>query len=193
MRAEAFVLVSLASLAPFALLACKDGDGNARSRGDTMGIPSSPPIQIANVMAGCDDVALCARECDAGAADRCRRLGVTYEFGQEGDASKNETLGTAYFDRSCEMGNASGCVSSGQMHEYAHGVPVDLPKATAAYEKACTIGWQVGCANYAIMLEYGRGVPKDLVKARTLYDGACKAGAGLACDRLKVLTAGDGG
>ena len=130
----------------------------------------------------------CLRECDAGQADRCRRLGVTYEFGQS-DAGKNETLGTAFFDRSCELGNASGCVSSGQMHEYAHGVPVDLPKAAAAYEKACAIGWQVGCANWAIMLENGRGVPKDEERAKSLYDGACKAGAGLACERLKVLRA----
>jgi hypothetical protein len=191
MRTAAIVLTL--AFAPFALLACKPGGGNARSHDDPMGIPSAPPIQIANTMGGCDDVEQCERECDAGAADRCRRLGVTYEFGQAGDASKNETLGTAYFDRSCEMGNASGCVSSGQMHEYAHGVPVDLAKATAAYEKACTIGWQVGCANYAIMLEYGRGVPKDLDKARTLYADACKAGAGLACDRLKVLSAHDGG
>jgi TPR repeat protein len=142
-------------------------------------------------MAACEDIPLCERECDAGQADPCRRLAVAYEFGKVGDGAKDETRGTAYFDRSCELGNASGCVSSGQMHEYGHGVPIDMPKAAAGYAKACDLGWQVGCANYAIMLENGRGVAKDLDKARTLYAAACKAGAGLACDRLKVLSAGD--
>ena len=143
-------------------------------------------------MGTCDDVDRCLRECNAGQSDSCRRLAVTYEFGKS-DAGRNETLGTTYFDRSCALGNAPGCVSSGQMHEYGHGVPKDFTEAAAAYARACTLGWQVGCANWAIMLENGRGVEKDEEKARSLYAGACKAGAGLACERLKALSARDGG
>ena len=181
----------------FALLAALVGC-KAKSEGapepsiqEQLGSPGSPApsasaVQIAAGMAGCDDVGLCARECDAGGAEQCRLLAVTYEFGRS-DAGKSETLGTAFFDRACALGNAAGCVSSGQMHEYAHGVPKDVVAAAGAYEKACTSGSQVGCANWAIMLENGRGVEKDVAKARTLYEGACKAGAGLACDRLKAI------
>jgi TPR repeat protein len=172
---------------------CKGRGEASPSPSETQAASSEPPIELANAIGFCDDLEACERECDGGVAEQCRRIGVSYEFGKGGDASKNETQGTAYFDRSCELGSASGCVSSGQMHEYAHGVPTDMPKAAAAYEKACTIGWQVGCANFAIMLENGRGVPKDLVRARTLYEGACKAGAGLACERLKALAPHDGG
>ncbi len=179
------------------LVACKDHSGEQGTRGplglEAPSVPSAPPIQIGNLLGTCDDIAVCERECDAGQADRCRRLGVSYELGKVGDGAKDETKGTAYFDLACTMGNASGCVSSGQMHEYGHGVPIDMPKAAAAYAKACDIGWQVGCANYGIMLENGRGVPKDLAKARAMYDSSCKAGAGLACDRLKILDARDGG
>lgn len=143
------------------------------------------------MMGTCDDLAACDRDCNAGKGASCRLLAVTYEFGKS-DAGRNETLGTTYFDRACALGDAPGCVSSGQMHEYGHGVSKDMEQAATAYAHACTLGWQVGCANWAIMLENGRGVEKDVAKAMTLYDSACKAGAGLACERAKAL-AHDGG
>ena len=153
--------------------------------------PESSTMLIANAMGVCDDVAACERECNQAQADSCRRLAVTYEFGKS-DAGRDETRGTKYFDRACALGSAAGCVSSGQMHEYGHGVPKDPTQAADAYGRACTLGWQVGCANLAIMLENGRGVPKDLDRAQSLYAQACKAGAGLACERMKAL-AGDAG
>ncbi len=82
-------------------------------------------VQIAAGMGACDDVELCTRACDAGTSEQCRLLGVTYEFGRS-DAGKSESLGTAFFDRSCALGSPAGCVSSGQMHEYAHGVTKDV-------------------------------------------------------------------
>jgi TPR repeat protein len=169
-----------------ALVACKGNEENRST--PTEGVPVSAPsaLTIANAMGSCDDVGVCERDCNGGHGDACRLLAVTYEFGKS-DAGRNETLGTKYFDRACALGDAPGCVSSGQMHEYAHGVPKDDTEAAAAYARACTLGWQVGCANWAIMLENGRGVEKDIAKAKGLYDSACKAGAGLACERLKVL------
>jgi TPR repeat protein len=176
-------LFTCAACAACVVAGCKT---SSQDPGEGASDKGPPPITIANTMGTCDDLDRCARECNAGQGDSCRRLAVTYEFGKS-DAGRNEALGTSYFDRSCALGNAAGCVSSGQMHEYAHGVPKDFPEAAAAYARACTLGWQVGCANWAIMLENGRGVPRDLQKAKSLYDDACKAGAGLACDRLKVL------
>jgi TPR repeat protein len=175
--------------------ACKGNGNQERSApAPVEGVPVSPApsvITIANTMGTCDDIAACERDCKAGNGASCRLLAVTYEFGKS-DAGRNETLGTTYFDRACALGDAPGCVSSGQMHEYGHGVPKDFPLAASSYAHACTLGWQVGCANWAIMLENGRGVEKDLAKAKALYDSACKAGAGLACDRAKAL-GGDGG
>jgi TPR repeat protein len=181
------VALALAGLAGAALGACK---GNQDRQAPVEGVPVSGPassaITIANTMGTCDDVAVCDRDCSAGNGASCRLLAVTFEFGKS-DAGRNETLGTSYFDRACALGDAPGCVSSGQMHEYGHGVPKDFPQAAAAYAHACTLGWQVGCANWAIMLENGRGVEKDVAKAKTLYESACKAGAGLACERGKAL------
>jgi TPR repeat protein len=175
-----------------ALGGCKGDHGN---QGTTEGVPTSPPaasgITIANAMGSCDDVPRCDRDCQGGNAVSCRLLAVTFEFGRS-DAGRDETLGTKYFDRACALGDPPGCVSSGQMHEYAHGVPKDVKEAAAAYARACTLGWQVGCANYAIMLENGRGVPKDAISAARLYREACRTGVGLACNRLRSLSS-DGG
>ena len=163
-----------------ALGACKgNGNGdNQASPAEGVPSPAASAITIANALGTCDDVSACDRECTAGQADSCRRLGVTYEFGKS-DAGRNETLGTQYFDRSCALGDAPGCVSSGQMHEYGHGVPKDFPQAAQAYAHACTLGWQVGCANWAIMLgETGAGWRRTSPRRRRLYDVGVQGGGG---------------
>jgi TPR repeat protein len=138
-------------------------------------------------------VAACTRECnEQNDAESCRKLAVTYEFGKS-DAGRNETTGTTFFDRSCALGSAPGCVSAGQMHEYAHGVPQDFKLAADSYARSCTLGWQAGCANWAIMLEKGRGVTQNLTKAKQLFDAACKAGSGLACEHAKAIAGADAG
>ena len=147
--------------------------------------PAASAISIVNALGACDDVPLCEKECDAGASDRCRRLGVTYQFGNF--VEKDEKKALAYYELACKLGNASACVSAGQIYEYHHGVEKDDARAAAFYKQSCELGYSPGCANFAIMLENGRGLPKDLAKATALYDKACKEGAGLACDRLGVL------
>jgi TPR repeat protein len=141
-------------------------------------------VTLANALGTCDDLERCATECNGGNGDSCRRLAVTYEFGKS-DAGRNETLGTTYYDRSCALGDAPGCMSSGQMHEYGHGVPKDLALAAGAYSRACTLGWQFGCANWALMLETGRGVPQDVEKAKSLCSNP---GAKEACDKLRAMS-----
>jgi TPR repeat protein len=183
MRARIVPLVFGLSLVSFA--GCKDKNRIDLNEEYRQAAPAST-MTIANVVGVCEDVPTCERECDAGQADRCRRLGSTYQFAE--GAAKDETKATAYYEKACAMGNASGCVSSGQMFEFAHGVAKDDAKAAAYYKKGCDLGYMVGCANYAIMLENGRGVPKDVAQAIPIYENACKAGAGLACDRLRALT-----
>jgi TPR repeat protein len=170
-------------------LGCKDKGRIDMGQANEQPAPPST-MTIANMFGVCDDVAQCERECDAGQADRCRRLGATYQFAQ--GAAKDEKKATAYYELACSENNAPACVSSGQMYEFSHGVAKDDAKAAGYYKKGCDLGYMVGCANYAIMLENGRGVPKDIPQATTIYANACKAGAGLACDRLRWLT-GDGG
>jgi TPR repeat protein len=83
--------------------------------------PSASVITIGVAPGACPDVVACEKECDAGSADRCRRLAATYAFGQGVD--KDETRATALFELACDLKDPSACVFAGQMNEYARGVP----------------------------------------------------------------------
>jgi len=151
--------------------------------------PSSSVIQIAAGIGFCDDVKLCETECDAGSSDRCRRLGVNYEFGHAVEVDGAHA--TSLYEKACGMKNPEACVATGRMYEFHHGVAKDDAKAVSFYTRACDMGDGTGCANLAIMLENGRGIAKDVTKARALYTTACTQGSSLACAHARGL--GDGG
>jgi TPR repeat protein len=164
------------------LAACSRG----RASGGEQPAPSASIISIGVALGACTDVAACEQECDAGAADRCRRLGATYAFGQ-GGAPKDETRATELYERACAMSDPAACVFAGQMHEFAHGVPKDDAAAARFYERACDLGWPAGCYNLAIMLELGHGVKQDRARAGDLYQVACTAGATQACAKAREM------
>lgn len=147
--------------------------------------PASSVITLGAALGTCEDVALCAKECDAGSADRCRRLAATYALGQGAD--KDEARATDLYVKGCSLNDAPACVFAGQMHEYAHGVPKDDARAARFYERACDLGWAPGCYNLGIMLEHGRGVLQDRARAGDMYQVACTAGSKTACDRAKAM------
>ncbi|HTB72604.1 MAG TPA: tetratricopeptide repeat protein [Polyangiaceae bacterium] len=185
-RFHAAACACLAALATFAIGACD------RSHGAPEGepAPSASVISIGVTLGTCSDLSQCESECDAGSADRCRRLAATYAVGN--GVAKDEAKATALYEHACEMKDPPACVFAGQMHEYAHGVPKDVAKAARLYETACDAGWAAGCYNLAIMFENGRGVALDRDKALGLYDAACSAGAKPACERAKGLRANAG-
>jgi len=152
--------------------------------------PSASVITIAAGIGFCDNLAICERECDGGSSDRCRRLGVNYEFGHGVDVDGAHA--TALYAKACEMKNSEACIAAGRMHEFHHGVPKDDAKAVAFYKLACDLGDGPGCVNLAIMLESGRGTEKDVVKAAAIYSTWCGQGSSLACAHAKALRGGQG-
>jgi TPR repeat protein len=146
---------------------------------------SASVIVIEPSFFACADVSRCERECDAGAAESCRKLAASYGFGR--GVTKDETRATALYEHACDMEDSAGCVFAGQMHEYARGVAKDDAAAAKLYERACDRLWAPGCYNLAIMYERGTGVRADRVKARELYHSACKGGALSACDKERAL------
>ncbi|HXN31931.1 MAG TPA: tetratricopeptide repeat protein [Polyangiaceae bacterium] len=147
--------------------------------------PSASVITIGAAPGTCPDVSVCERECDAGSADRCRRLAATYAFGH--GVEKDEARATRLYEHACDMQDPSACVFAGQMHEYAHGVAKDDAKAARLYERACDLKWAAGCYNLAIMYERGTGVPQDRAKAGELYQLTCTAGAKESCEKAKAM------
>jgi hypothetical protein len=171
----------LSSLVCVSALACSRG----RSGGGEQPSPSSSVVTLGVALGDCPDLSACERECEAGSADRCRRLGVTYALGQGVD--KDEARAAALYEHACEMNDPSACIFAGQMSEFARGVPKDDSKAARFYERACNRQWAPGCYNLAIMYERGTGVVRDRNKAASLYQTACTAGAKVACDKAKEM------
>jgi TPR repeat protein len=177
----AIAAVVLASV-PIAISGCHRG-----SSGDGAGspAPSSSVISLAIEIGTCSDIETCARECDAGSADRCRRLAMSYSFGKGVD--QDEAHAAELLETACAMSDPSACLFSGQMYEYARGVAKDETKAVKYYERSCEMKWVGGCYNLAVMYEQGRGVPGDVAKARDLYQQACTAGATISCGKVKEM------
>jgi len=149
--------------------------------------PSASVISIGVEMGGCADPIACANECDAGSADRCRRMAVSYEFGK--GVERDLVRATELYEKSCAMGDSEACVAAGRMYEFHHGVAKNDAKAATFYERACDHQDAVGCANLAILLESGRGVAVDKARAAELFDRACTRGSGVACEHAKALRA----
>ncbi len=182
LRAYGLRLRGLVVGALFSLLGCHD---RATTVGESVPAPSSSVIQIAAGLGFCEDIPLCEKECTGGSGDRCRRLGVTYEFGHA--VPIDGAHATKLYEQACDLKDPDGCLAAGRMYEFHHGVAKDDAKAAAFYTRACDMGYGAGCANEAIMLEKGRGVPMDLPKAHALFKSACEQGSGLACEHAKAL------
>jgi hypothetical protein len=163
------------------LSAC--GRGRSSARGQPA--PSASVITLGVALGMCPDVTVCENECDAGSADRCRRLAATYAFGQ--GVEKDESRATALYELACAMQDPSSCVFAGQMSEFARGVTKDDAKAARFYERACDLRWTTGCYNLAIMYERGTGVLRDRARAGELYQASCTAGVPQACDKGNVM------
>ena len=177
MRAIALLLLA-------AIGACHRGSSGSS---DEQAAPSSSVISIGVTLGACPDVKACEAECDAGSADRCRRLAVSYALGQ--GVAQDETRAATLYEHACDMKDPSACVFAGQMHEFARGVPKDDALAERLYERSCDLQWPPGCYNEAIMFELGRGVPQDRAKAGNLYQVACTAGAKQACEKAREMHA----
>jgi TPR repeat protein len=143
--------------------------------------PATSVITLGIEVGGCPDIAVCERECEAGSADRCRRMAVSYALGE--GAEKNETRATALYEHGCEMDDPVACVFAGQMNEFAHGVVKDDARATRFYERGCNLRSAPACYNLAIMYDRGTGVPRDRARAGGLYQLACAGGAQSSCDK----------
>jgi TPR repeat protein len=185
------VPLSPALLAVALLAGChRDGSsgsssGEARPGAPGLTAPSASVITLGVALGTCPDLAFCEAECDAGSADRCRRLAATYAMGKQ--VAKDETKATALYEQACALKDASACMFAGQMHEFARGVPRDTAKAVEFYQRSCDLAWAPGCYNLAIMYERGTGVPADRAKAADMYQIACTAGAQQACVKARQL------
>src|ERR1019366_6114433 len=79
------------------------------------------------------------------------------------------------YQRSCDLGAATGCVDLGVLYRDGRGVPAKNPaRAVQIFQRACDLS-AAACASIASMYELGVGVPKDVARAKALYQRSCGA------------------
>lgn len=128
------------------------------------------------------DVPDCTKQCDAGEAWSCSRLGTAYvtATGVAEDATRGATL----YKKSCELGHPGGCSNFGLMLSKGSGVTRDDALAAKQFERACSGGDAVGCFNLGAMHFEGRGVGKDEAKAAGFFKQSCDGGSAAGCVNL---------
>ena len=120
--------------------------------------------------------------CKAGSARAC-----AYEALQLMDEPERGGESVAAADRSCELGDGSGCANLAFLYATGKFVKKDDHRATALYGKACDLGDPQGCYNVGLMADEGRGGPHDLARAVSKYDEACALGSSTGCTNLGFL------
>lgn len=128
------------------------------------------------------DVPDCTKQCDAGEAWSCSRLGTSYvtATGVAEDAAKGASL----YKKSCELGHTGGCSNFGLMLSKGSGVTKDDVQAAKQFERACSGGDAIGCFNLGAMHFEGRGVAKDATKAASFFKQSCDGGNAAGCVNL---------
>lgn len=120
--------------------------------------------------------------CDAGEAQGCANLGVSYleGFGIQKDPERGAQL----LQSACTQGIVRACVNLGRAYVYGTGVTRDPEKAFALFRGACEDGDTGGCFNLGVAYQQGEGVEQDLAKAAALFQRVCDTGDGPACYNL---------
>ena len=85
--------------------------------------------------------------CDSGAAESCTTLGMF--FHDKTSQAYDPFRSFNFFEQSCEVYHAQGCLLLGRQLENGEGVRQDLSRAKEMYGRACDMGDQNGCDNYA--------------------------------------------
>ena len=120
--------------------------------------------------------------CKAGSAQAC-----AYEALQLMDSSDRASDAVAAAERSCELGNGSGCATLAFLYATGRFVKQDDRRATTLYGKACDLGDPQGCYNVGLMADDARGGPRDLARAVAKYQEACTLGSATGCTNLGFL------
>lgn len=148
-------------------------------------VPADPPEAMPDAdvpSAPSDEARQLTKECDAGNAPACRKLGRLYA---EGDGvGQDATRAAALYDRGCKADDAHSCTWLGIAYVKGEGVARDDQAASAAFARACEKGGPADCTNIGLAYATGEGVPKDSHRAAQYFKAACDHGDAAGCSGL---------
>jgi hypothetical protein len=128
------------------------------------------------------ELADCAKQCDAGHAPCCLRLGMAYLRGT--GIQKEPERGIGYVEKSCLGGYASACASLFHLYQWvpdarSHSLATRLVVAQCQKQ----MHEHLSCSQAAEAYANGWGVPQDLKRARDYRR--------IACDRVTATCSAD--
>jgi hypothetical protein len=122
-------------------------------------------------------VAVLQRECDAGNFYACAQMALVDAFELPKPTTQALPLGL----RSCNGGDAQGCLAVGHMYKQGKGAPKDLARAKEFMERACQEGKGIGiaCGEVGALYAAGEGVAQDDVTAFRYFELGCRMPIGI--------------
>jgi len=92
------------------------------------------------------------------------------------------------FERSCHLGESTGCANVGYMAEHGEGTSKDWTRARALYRDACRAGEFYGCVHADMLAAVEAGAPGDFAQALSHWERLCNvARSARACEFTSIL------
>lgn len=115
------------------------GDRNRASRASAL----EKPVKVAAILAACNDLEDCNRQCGEASPASCVSAGRLYEFGHgvAADASRAFRL----YEQACDLKSAGGCYNAAVLLEAGRGVERNPGRAHELYTKVCAMGSKTSC------------------------------------------------
>ncbi|HEX7481372.1 MAG TPA: tetratricopeptide repeat protein [Polyangiales bacterium] len=106
------------------------------------------------MIAGCDDVEECNRQCAAQQPTACVTAGHLYEFGRGVPADISRAF--QLYIQACNLKFAGGCYNAAVLLDTGKGVDKDTRRAHELYAKVCAMGSKTACARATDLSEPGK-------------------------------------
>jgi TPR repeat protein len=128
---------ALALVVALALAACHGRDASSRPGA------AEKPINVASVIAGCNDLEDCKHQCGEKKPGSCVSAGHFYEFGH--GMATDPTRAFGLYEQACDLKSAGGCYNAAVLLEAGKGVERDPARALQLYAKVCEMGSKTSC------------------------------------------------
>jgi TPR repeat protein len=155
------------------------------------------------------------RACNNNESQKCKALANYYYSGTASTIPQNYYQALYYYEKSCDMGDATACTAAAQMYGQGTGTARDVQKAELFKIKArrqsgntsntytsnsyynyqkinqlksnCKRGIIADCNSLGILYYEGKEAPKDYKAARHYYTKACQNSDAYGCFNLAIL------
>jgi len=143
---------------------------------------------------GPEVLAACAKACQDGSAEHCRRWGDALRKQGAKDPAAQKQAAQAY-ESACTGHDLEGCAELGTSYMKGDGVTKDEAKAVALDTRSCDGGHPPACSVLGELYEHGKaGLTLDEARAGQLYTKGCNGDDPAGCAGLgALLVHGHGG